>query len=156
MANPTGPPPPAPFTRLNHPDPATNSIVQDLYDKLNVVAQSQASQNVNANPPAAAPPPSPAPNLRRITKSSTLGPDDHTVSANVQVGSSVLLPPTAHVSGKGPFIIQNQSGSGANLSLGSARAELVGGVAPTSYSLAPGQSLTLQPGPGYWIIVGQV
>ena len=23
-----------PFTRLTHPDPATNRIVQDLYDKL--------------------------------------------------------------------------------------------------------------------------
>lgn len=25
---------PNPFTRLQHPDPATNRIVQDIYDKL--------------------------------------------------------------------------------------------------------------------------
>ncbi len=147
-------PSPPPFTRLHAPDPQTNRVLQDLYDKLNQVAQSQAQQNGIG--PSAAPsvPTIPPANLRRITKSYTLTGSDHTVSANVQAVTSVLLPPSENVQGLGPFTIHNETGSGASISLGSARKELVGGVPATSHILAPGETLIVQPHPGYWITVG--
>ena len=139
-----------PFTRLNHPDPATNRVVQDIYDKLNAVTQAQAAP-APASPASPAPPPA---NLRRITTSYTLAGADHTVSANVGSNTSVLLPPTETVQGRGPFVIHNETGSRASLSLGSARSELVGVVPATDHILAPGESLSVQPHPGYWIAIG--
>ncbi len=139
-----------PFTRLVHPDPATNRVVQDLYDKLAQITQA------GANDPSPAPAANPAPssNLRAITKSYTLVGEDQTISANVQAVSSVLLPPSETVQGRGPFVIHNETGSAASISLGSSRGELVAGVAATSHILAPGSSLSVQPRPGYWITTG--
>lgn len=149
------PTPSPPFTRLTAPDPATNRVVQDLYDKLNVVAQAGMMAPATAASPA--PPASPAtPTLRKITSGSTLRPGDQIVSAVLTNPASLLLPHTSTVRGRGPFTIQNASNSGGSLSLASAPGELVNGAAASSYTLAAGKSITLVPNPGSWLIVNRI
>ncbi len=53
-----------PFSRLVHPDPATNRIVQDLYDKL---AATQQAQSVIITPPTPTTPVEPAPSTHVTT-----------------------------------------------------------------------------------------
>lgn len=145
--------PSPPFTRPPVTDiTSAAAAISDIYDKLSAIVQAQPT--AQAAPAAAAAMPANA--IRLVTRSTTLQPNDQTVSFNVPVLSSCLLPPTRNVIGLGPYIIENQSTSAASVSLQSAAAENVNGAAASTYTLAAGKSMTLQPNPGFWVIVNRI
>ncbi len=141
---------PPPFTRLTAPDPATNRVTSDLYDKLNQLMQLLADPpGLDANASA------PAPNIRSVSTSAPLLASDHVLSATIRSNSTITLPPTRDVQNLGPYTILNSPASTASLNLGSTRNEVVDGAAPSTIILAPGGSIVLQPNPGSWLVLSK-
>ncbi len=147
--------PQQPFTRLPVSDLASaRAAVSDIYDKLNVIAQSQAqpvatlpSRVVAATKPVL---------IRTVNSSTFVTVEDHTVVAVITQPAVFTLPDARPIQGK-TLHVKNAAQSTAILTLGTyVQTQSIDQAAPTTYALNPAQGVEVQSDGQNWILLSQL
>jgi len=154
------------FSRLNHPDPATNRVTNDIYDKLQSVggqvtslqqqvsAQSQTAAPATSTPAASSSPTTLIQAFRQVfAEDALIAFSDSTVVLHATAGDlAANLPDATKCLGQ-IFTIKNSFDSSDHVVLGSTASQTVDGVAPSGFVLNDQQAIQVQSDGMNWVVL---